>query len=142
VPARTSPGRALAWAPPLAVALHHRRIRDPQLLGQVVHHQPRHIQRVLQEQPLGPHGPDLQGEPEPMAIRPAQRYQVPIDYLDNAVGASDVSGGLVLPGADREHCGYWRASFEQTLGCETCVEEAWTSSGSGQCEAPTLSRTP
>jgi hypothetical protein len=49
--------------------------------------------------------------------------QLADDYLDNAVGASDVLGCSVLPGADGEHCGHWRASFGQTLGRETRVEE-------------------
>jgi len=31
--------------------------------------------------------------------------------------------GVILPGADCEHCGHWRASFEQALGRETRVEE-------------------
>jgi hypothetical protein len=36
---------------PLDVLLHTRRVVDPQLLGQVLHHRPRHIQGVFEEQP-------------------------------------------------------------------------------------------
>ena len=56
-------------------------------------------------------------------VKRRARFLIALDYLDNVVGASDGLGCLVLPGADCEHCGHWRASFEQTLGRETRVEE-------------------
>jgi hypothetical protein len=46
------------------------------------------------------------------ALAGALDDQLAYDYLDNAVGASDALGFLVLPGADCEHCGHWRAPFD------------------------------
>ena len=41
-----------------------------QLPGKVVHDHPRHVQRVLQEQPQIAHRAHLQGEPEPAPLAP------------------------------------------------------------------------
>jgi len=49
---------------PLGVFLHNRRVGDPKLLGQVFHHQPRHIQRISEEQPYVAHRAHLHREPE------------------------------------------------------------------------------
>jgi len=63
---------------PLDVPLHTRRVADPQLLGQVLHHRPRHIQRVFQKQPEVAHCADLQSHAQPVTIGSPPRDQIMI----------------------------------------------------------------
>lgn len=63
---------------PLGVLLDAGDILDPQLLGQVLHHRPRHIQRVLQEQPDGPDHADLESEAKAIVIPAPLRDQLSV----------------------------------------------------------------
>jgi hypothetical protein len=63
---------------PLAVLLHTRRVADPQLLSQVLHHRPRDLQRVFQEQSDVAHRANLQSHAQPVAIGAPQRDQIKI----------------------------------------------------------------
>jgi hypothetical protein len=67
---------------PLHVLLHARRVTDIELLGQELHHRPRHIQRILKEAAHRPHRAQLHREPKAMMIRPATRDQVPISVIE------------------------------------------------------------
>jgi hypothetical protein len=55
---------------PLGVALHTRRVRDPQLPGDHVHNLSRHRQRISQETAQIPDGHQLQRKPEPRPRAP------------------------------------------------------------------------
>jgi hypothetical protein len=57
------PGMLVGGLLPLGVPLHARRIGDAELVGEVLHHGPRHRERVLEEQPDVADGADLEGEP-------------------------------------------------------------------------------
>src|SRR4051794_1013281 len=59
--------------PPLCVPLHHRRVLDTELPGQVLDHRPWHRERILQEQPDVPDRAHLKREAELMMLRPPQR---------------------------------------------------------------------
>lgn len=68
--------------PPVRVPLHTRRVLNAQLPGQVLHHRPRHIQRVLaQEQAHVPHRAHLEREPELVMLRTPQRDQIPVHIV-------------------------------------------------------------
>jgi hypothetical protein len=51
------------------------------LLGQIVHHRPRHIEWILKEQPLVPHRPDLQRHPETVRILTRPRDHIPVERI-------------------------------------------------------------
>ena len=52
------------------VPLHAGGVGDPELPGQVLHHRPRHVQRILQEHAQVPHRGGLEHESEPVVIAP------------------------------------------------------------------------
>ena len=67
---------------PLGVVLDHRRVRHAQLIGQVLHHCPRHIQRILQERPQEPHRAQLQREAQPVVRTTAGVHQLPVGVIE------------------------------------------------------------
>jgi hypothetical protein len=67
--------------PPLGVPLHHRRVLDAELRGQMLDHRPRHRERILQEQADVPDRAHLQREPQLVVPGPPQRDQVPVDIV-------------------------------------------------------------
>ena len=66
----------------LRVALRTRRIGHAQLLGQVLHHRPRHRQRILQEHAQITHGRGLQHEPEPVVIAAPITYPLLVGVVE------------------------------------------------------------
>lgn len=67
---------------PLGVPLHARRVLDPQLRGQVLDHRPRHVQRIVHQEPADiPHGAHLHREPQLVSLRPPRRAQVPVHVV-------------------------------------------------------------
>jgi hypothetical protein len=73
----------------LGVALHARQVGDGQLVGQVLQHHVRHVQRIGQEQAQGAHRGELQGEAEPVVVSPAPGDQ-------DLVGVVEEEGPLQL----------------------------------------------
>jgi hypothetical protein len=69
------------WRYPIDVPLDARRVRDTQLLGQVVHSRPRHVDRVLQEPTRTAHRPDLEREAQPMGIGTPNSNQLTVDVV-------------------------------------------------------------
>jgi NAD(P)-dependent dehydrogenase (short-subunit alcohol dehydrogenase family) len=67
------------------------------VLGQVLDHRPRHIERVLQEQPDVPHRAHLEGEAQLMVLRTPQRDQSrvgrPEDVADVAAFLASMRAG-------------------------------------------------
>ena len=76
------PGMLIGRHRPVGVALHARRIHDAQLAGQILHHRPRHIQRVLQKPAHIAHSGRLQHQPEPVVITPPITDQLPVDLIE------------------------------------------------------------
>ncbi|KQM07901.1 hypothetical protein FF86_1001157, partial [Frankia sp. CpI1-P] len=66
---------------PLGVPLHHRRVRNVQLAREVVHHHPRHLQRIAQERPQETHRPELNGEPQPRVLAPVPAHELPVGVI-------------------------------------------------------------
>jgi hypothetical protein len=57
-------------------------VRDLELLGQVLQHHTRHVQRIGQERPQRPHRGQLQGEPEPVMSATAFGDQRPVGVVE------------------------------------------------------------
>jgi len=66
---------------PLAVRLQRRRVRDAQLLGEVVDHLRQNVRRVVQEHPEEPHRGHLHREPEPVVCPPLRLDQRPVHVV-------------------------------------------------------------
>jgi hypothetical protein len=82
VPVADLPGMLIRRLRPLHVLLHARRVADLQLVGQELHRQPRHIQRILKKAAHRPHRAQLHRETQTMVVRPATRDQVPVGIIE------------------------------------------------------------
>ena len=77
------PGMLIGRHRPVGVALHARGVGDVELAGHVLHHRPRHIQRVLQEPADIAHRRRLQHQPEPVVLTPPILDQLPVDLIED-----------------------------------------------------------
>jgi len=78
------------------VPLHHRGVLDPELPGQVLHHRPRHSERIVHpEQPDVANGAHLDGEAELMRGRASERDQIPVDVVQEEEPLKLGSGRLL-----------------------------------------------
>jgi hypothetical protein len=66
---------------PLGIPLHARGILHAQMLGQVLDHRPRRIQRILQEEPQITDRAHLQREPQPTVIASPLPDQLPVHVV-------------------------------------------------------------
>jgi hypothetical protein len=80
-------------------SLHAQGVLDAQLLGQVVHHRPRHVQRVRQEQPHVPDGADLQGEAEAVVVPAPLRDQQAVLVIEEEESLQLRAGRHLFEGA-------------------------------------------
>jgi hypothetical protein len=68
---------------PLGVPLHHRRVLDAELRGQVLDHRPRRLQRVVREEPADvTHRAHREREAELVVRRAPQRDQIAVDFVE------------------------------------------------------------